>query len=55
VGLGHGDHLSECPPWSILHPDTGWVTAIPWLVASVFPVASVIRLRIVLAKTLIQE
>ena len=32
-------------------PDTGWGAAIPWLVASAFPVASVVGLRVVLAKT----
>lgn len=33
-----------------LAPDTGWGAALPWLVASAFPVASAIGLRIVLAK-----
>ena len=31
-------------------PDTGWGAAIPWLVAALFPIASVIGLRIVLAR-----
>lgn len=31
-------------------PDDGWGAAIPWLVAAVFPIASVIGLRVVLAK-----
>lgn len=31
-------------------PHDGWGAALPWLVASVFPIASVIGLRIVLAK-----
>ncbi|MDV7088819.1 MFS transporter, partial [Rhodococcus opacus] len=31
-------------------PDTGWGAAIPWLAAAAFPVASVLGLRIVLAK-----
>ncbi|MGA9870845.1 MAG: MFS transporter [Rhodococcus sp. (in: high G+C Gram-positive bacteria)] len=31
-------------------PDTGWGAAVPWLVAAAFPVASVVGLRIVLAK-----
>ncbi|TFI43016.1 MFS transporter [Rhodococcus sp. 1R11] len=31
-------------------PDTGWGTAIPWLVAALFPIASVVGLRIVLAR-----
>ncbi|MGV8873398.1 MAG: MDR family MFS transporter [Rhodococcus sp. (in: high G+C Gram-positive bacteria)] len=31
-------------------PDTGWGAAIPWLVAALFPIASVIGLRVVLAR-----
>ncbi|MBY4126938.1 MFS transporter [Rhodococcus fascians] len=31
-------------------PDTGWGAAIPWLVAALFPVASVVGLRVVLAR-----
>ncbi len=31
-------------------PDTGWGAAIPWLVAALFPVASVVGLRVVLKR-----
>ncbi len=31
-------------------PDTGWGAAIPWLVAALFPIASVVGLRVVLAR-----